>query len=114
MLITIDIDDELKEQFTEICQEIGLTPSAAFTVFAKMVVRMGGIPFELTTEAFSPRMLHLARQLQEAQLRYEIELKAELEAAHDRMEAGEYYTYEEMMELVKHNPKSRENDESQE
>lgn len=114
MPMTISIDDELKQQFTDVCQEIGLTPSAAFTVFAKTVVRLGGIPFELNVETIDLRTMRLARRLQEAQLRYEMELKAELEAAHARMEAGEYYTHEEFMELVRRRLESSKDHEDQE
>ena len=51
MAMTISIDDELKDQFCEICKEMGLSASAAFTVFAKAVVRERKIPFTITSES---------------------------------------------------------------
>jgi DNA-damage-inducible protein J len=48
MSMTISIDDELKRDFSEVCREIGLTPSTAFGIFARTVVRERAIPFELS------------------------------------------------------------------
>ena len=48
MAMTISIDDDLKRDFTEVCKEIGLTPSTAFGIFARTVVREQAIPFALS------------------------------------------------------------------
>lgn len=48
MAMTLSIDDDLKESYTEVCKSIGLTPSAAFNVFARAVVREKGIPFRVS------------------------------------------------------------------
>lgn len=48
MSMTISIEDELKEKFSATCKDIGLTPSTAFGIFAKAVVREQKIPFELS------------------------------------------------------------------
>jgi DNA-damage-inducible protein J len=45
--INIRVDDGLKKQAENIFSELGLSMSAATTVFYKQVVRYGGIPFEL-------------------------------------------------------------------
>jgi DNA-damage-inducible protein J len=45
--INIRVDDGLKKQAESIFSELGLSMSAATTVFYKQVVRYGGIPFEL-------------------------------------------------------------------
>ena len=50
--ITFRMDEELKKQTEDTLDEIGLTMSAAFTVFAKAIVRTGTIPFELTVDPF--------------------------------------------------------------
>ena len=50
--ITFRMDEELKRQTEETLDEIGLNMSAAFTVFAKAIVRTGTIPFELTVDPF--------------------------------------------------------------
>ncbi|GHU18342.1 hypothetical protein FACS1894163_10230 [Spirochaetia bacterium] len=44
--INIRVDDGLKKQTEDIFSELGLSMSAATTVFYKQVVRYGGIPFD--------------------------------------------------------------------
>lgn len=46
--MNIRIDSDLKKNMEAIFSELGLTTSAAFTIFAKAVVRNEGIPFEMT------------------------------------------------------------------
>lgn len=46
--ITIRMDNELKQEFNYLCNEIGLSMGTAFTIFAKTVVRERRIPFELS------------------------------------------------------------------
>jgi len=46
-IISTRIDPVLKNEFTHICDEIGLSPSQAIKLFAKAVINYGGIPFEL-------------------------------------------------------------------
>ncbi|HIX56767.1 MAG TPA: type II toxin-antitoxin system RelB/DinJ family antitoxin [Candidatus Anaerobiospirillum pullistercoris] len=46
--INIRMDAELKRQFEEFCDDVGLTMTAAFTVFARKVVREQKIPFEIS------------------------------------------------------------------
>lgn len=48
--LNIRIDNDVKKQFDEICENIGLSMSSAFNVFAKAVIRERGIPFELKEE----------------------------------------------------------------
>lgn len=48
--ISIRVDDKLKKSFDELCNEIGLSYSAAMTIFMKAAVREQRIPFELRTE----------------------------------------------------------------
>ena len=50
--ITMRVDGELKRQAGLVCEDIGLTPSAAYTLFLKAVVRTRSIPFRL--EASNP------------------------------------------------------------
>ncbi len=47
--VNIKMDIELKSSFEKICEEMGLTLSAAVTIYAKQVVLQGRIPFEITT-----------------------------------------------------------------
>lgn len=46
--INIRIDDVLKKQFDALCQELGMTMTTAFNMFAKAVVRHKGIPFDIS------------------------------------------------------------------
>ena len=46
--INIRMDDTLKQQFDHLCNELGLTMTTAFNIFAKKMVRHQGIPFEVS------------------------------------------------------------------
>ena len=46
--INIRMDDTLKQQFDHLCNELGLTMTAAFNIFAKTMVRQQKIPFEVS------------------------------------------------------------------
>ena len=64
--INIRMDEDLKNQFSNLCTDLGLTMTAAFSVFAKMSVRQQKIPFELSTADpfYSPaNMERLARSI---------------------------------------------------
>ena len=50
--LNIRIDDELKKQSELIFDDLGITLSAATTMFLKQVVRHNGIPFELKADPF--------------------------------------------------------------
>ena len=49
--VNIRMDEETKLAFDRFCEEIGLSVSSAFNIFARTVVREQRIPFELKTEA---------------------------------------------------------------
>ena len=46
--ISIKMDENLKKDFDEVCSEMGLTMTAAITVFAKAVTQNRMIPFEVS------------------------------------------------------------------
>ena len=48
--INIRMDEALKQEFDSLCKDLGLTMTAAFTVFAKTVVRRQRIPFEISKD----------------------------------------------------------------
>lgn len=50
--LNIRVDDTLKKQAETIFSDLGLTLSAATTMFFKQVVRYNGIPFELRADPF--------------------------------------------------------------
>ena len=64
--ITFRVDDSLKKKFDSLCDEFGLTSTAALTVFMKAVVRERKIPFEV-------------------QARSEYEIRGQAMAAFERM-----------------------------
>ena len=45
--VNIRMDNELKEQFSDFCSNIGLSMSSLFNVFAKKVVKEKKVPFDL-------------------------------------------------------------------
>ncbi|MXI87656.1 type II toxin-antitoxin system RelB/DinJ family antitoxin [Sphaerochaeta halotolerans] len=50
--INFRMNAELKSNFEKACQELGLTPTAAFTIFATKVARERRIPFEVAVDPF--------------------------------------------------------------
>ena len=51
--INIRMDEALKREFDALCGELGLTMTAAFTVFAKAVTKKRAILFEISADANS-------------------------------------------------------------
>ena len=45
--MTLRVDNSLKKNFDNLCEEFGFTTTAAITVFMKTVVRERKIPFEI-------------------------------------------------------------------
>jgi DNA-damage-inducible protein J len=50
--VNIRMDTQLKNQFETFCNNVGLTMSTAFNVFARTSVKMQKIPFEITADPF--------------------------------------------------------------
>ena len=44
---SIQMGENLKEQFEQVCSDLGMSVSMAITIFARMVVRERKIPFEI-------------------------------------------------------------------
>ena len=61
--VNFKLDRDVKMDMEQVCSELGLSLSAAFTVFAKKVGRERRIPFELSLEPFysESNMEHLRR-----------------------------------------------------
>ena len=55
MNINISMDEDLKQDFDALCDEMGLTMTAAFTIFAKAVTKKRAIPFEISAESVFTR-----------------------------------------------------------
>lgn len=54
VMVNFRIDEEVKKEMEQACREMGLSMSAAFTIFAKKVGKEKRIPFEITAEYQSP------------------------------------------------------------
>ena len=50
--VNFRLDAEDKKNMEQVCAELGLSMSAAFTIFAKKVGREHRIPFEVSTDPF--------------------------------------------------------------
>ena len=50
---SIQMDENLKEQFEQVCSDLGMSVSMAITTFARMVVRERKIPFEIAVSIAS-------------------------------------------------------------
>lgn len=50
--VNIRMDEELKRQFDEFCNNVGMTMTTAICIFAKKAVRDQKIPFEITADPF--------------------------------------------------------------
>lgn len=51
-LINFRIDEETKKQMEEICNDLGMTLTTAFNIFAKKVCREKRIPFDVSIDPF--------------------------------------------------------------
>ena len=49
--MTIRVDEQLKRNFDKLCDQFGLSNSAAFNLFMKAVVRERRIPFEIKADS---------------------------------------------------------------
>lgn len=63
VLVNIRMDEELKKSMEQICQELGMNMTTAFTIFAKKMSRERRIPFEVSVDPFysESNMEHLRR-----------------------------------------------------
>lgn len=81
--ITVRLDDNLKNNFAETCNELGMDMTTAFTIFAKKVTREKKIPFEVSYDPFysERNMNYLMQSMEQIKAGNVIEkTMAELEA----------------------------------
>ena len=64
------MDKELKKDMEQVCENLGLSMTTAFTIFAKKVTRENRIPFEVSVDPF----------YSDSNLRYLEQIKREIEA----------------------------------
>lgn len=60
-MVNFRMEEDLKKSMEKVCSDMGLTMSAAFTIFAKKVTRERRIPFEISADPFysESNMKHL-------------------------------------------------------
>ena len=60
-MVNFRMDEDLKKSMEKTCAEMGLSMTAAFTIFAKTVTREKRIPFEVSADPFysASNMRHL-------------------------------------------------------
>ena len=51
-LINFRIDENTKKQMEQICNELGITMTTAFNIFAKKMIREKRIPFDVSIDPF--------------------------------------------------------------
>ena len=51
-IVNFRMDEDLKKSMEKVCREMGLSMTAAFTIFATKVSREKRIPFEITADPF--------------------------------------------------------------
>ena len=61
--INFRMNKEIKNQFDSILAEIGLNPSTAFNMFARLVVRENGLPFPIVIKKQEDGVTAEARQV---------------------------------------------------
>lgn len=62
-MVNFRMDEKLKKDMEKACEEMGLSMTTAFTLFAKKVSREKRIPFEISADPFysESNMAHLRR-----------------------------------------------------
>lgn len=65
--VNVRIDDDLKQSFDDVCNELGLSMSSAITVFVRKVCREHRIPFDVSLDPFysESNMLFLSDSIRE-------------------------------------------------
>ena len=67
VLVNFRLDEEDKKGMEEVCKELGMSMSTAFTIFAKKMRREKRIPFEVSIDPFysDANMAYLRRVMAE-------------------------------------------------
>lgn len=60
-MVNFRMDSELKKSMEQVCREMGMSMTTAFTIFATKVTREHRIPFEISADPFysESNMAHL-------------------------------------------------------
>lgn len=81
--VNFKLDSDVKKSMEEACAEMGLSMSAAFTIYAKKVGRERRIPFEITADAPSTERDYYYPQT-------EAQILTRIDKALQQIKAGQY------------------------
>ena len=64
--VNIRMDSDLKKEMDEVCKELGMNITTAFTIFAKKMTREKRIPFDVSIDPFysESNIAHIRRGIQ--------------------------------------------------
>ena len=65
-LVNFRMDVAMKAELEDLCQELGMNMTTAFTIFAKKMIRERRIPFDVSVDPFYSKsnMEHLKRGIE--------------------------------------------------
>ncbi len=65
--VNFRLDEEVKKSMEQVCADLGLSMSSAFTIFAKKVSREKRIPFDVSIDPFysESNIRHLEKKMEE-------------------------------------------------
>lgn len=65
--VNFRLDEEVKKSMEQVCSDLGLSMSSAFTIFAKKVSREKRIPFDVSVDPFysENNIRHLEKKMEE-------------------------------------------------
>ena len=63
--LNIRMDKDLKNNLSNLCDELGMNVSTAFTIFAKAMVRRGGIPFDVALDEPNKETMDAIREVED-------------------------------------------------
>ena len=53
--VTVRVDEDLKHEFDNFCNNVGINITTAFNMFMRSVIRTREIPFSLTDKPYEPK-----------------------------------------------------------
>ena len=64
-MVNFRMDEDLKKSMVQVCTDMGMSLTTAFTIFAKTVSRERRIPFEVTADPFysASNLRYLEKQI---------------------------------------------------
>lgn len=57
--VNVKLEEDIKKEFEQVCDNLGITMTAAFTMLAKQMVREQRIPFEVTMNPSSEHRMRV-------------------------------------------------------